>query len=340
MTALKEFERLEAPGLWRAGEGEQRRNVIVSLGEATLTITDRAEQPLTHWSLPALQRLNPGKRPALFSPGADTDHDEELELDDDTMIEAIERVHAAIARQRPRPGRLRLVLTASTVIAALGLGVFWLPGALTDYAANVVPAPTRAAIGQRLLTRITRVTGTPCADADGRRALGQLANRVLGPGQAQVMVLPGGPAGASHLPGGILLLNRALVEDYEEPDVAAGFLIAEQLRRDQNDPMRALLNRAGLGATLRLLTTGQLPDAALDSYAESLITRPAATLNQNRLIARFNSAGVRSTPYAFALDQTGESTVALIEADPVPISAAQPLIDDGAWISLQNICGG
>lgn len=200
--------------------------------------------------------------------------------------------------------------------------------------------------GQRLLTRITRVTGAPpCTDPAGRAALGRLASRVLGPpGQAQVMVLPGGPAGgASHLPGGILLLNRAVIEDYEEPDVAAGFLLTEALRRDLEDPMRALLSQAGLGATLRLLTSGQLPDAALDSYARTLVTRspPAPPVPTDLLVARFAEARLRSSPpYAYALDQTGERTLPpLIEADPVPVAEARPLMDDGSWISLQAICG-
>ncbi len=337
MTALTQYERLEAPGLWRGGEGEQRRNVIVLLGEATLTIADMAEHPLTHWSLPAVRRLNPGSRPALYSPG--TDLDEELELDDDTMIEALGRVRNAITRQTPRPGRLRFGLQAAGVLGFAALGLFWLPGALTDYTARVVPEPTRAAVGQRLLARITRVTGAPCSDPAGRRALGRLATRVLGPGQAQVMVLPGGPPGASHLPGGILLLNRAVIEDYEEPDVAAGYLLAEALRRELDDPMRSLLSQAGLGATLRLLTSGQMPDAALDTYAQTLVTRAPAPVPTDMLVARFADARLRSSPYAFALDQTGERSLALIEADPVPISEAGPLIDDGSWISLQGICG-
>ena len=337
MTALSQYDRLEAPGLWRGSEGEQRRNVIVSLGEATLTIADMAEHPLAHWSLPAVRRLNPGTRPALFSPG--TDQDEELELDDDTMIEALDRVHTAIARQIPRPGRLRFGLTAVGVLGFAALGVFWLPGALTDYTARVVPEPTRAAVGQRLLDRITRVTGSPCTDPAGRAALGRLASRVLGPGQAQVMVLPGGPAGASHLPGGILLLNRAVIEDYEEPDVAAGYLLAEALRRDLEDPMRAVLSQAGLGATLRLLTSGQLPDTALDAYAQMLVTRAPAPVPTDQLVARFAEARLRTSPYAYALDQTGESTLPLIEADPVPVRTARPLMDDGSWISLQAICG-
>ncbi len=337
MTALKDYDRLESPGLWRAGEGVQRRNVIASLGEATLTIADTHDHPLIHWSLPAIIRLNPGTRPALFAPGIDSDED--LELDDDTMIDAIEKVRNVIAKRQPRPGRLRHVLTGGLVAAVAALGVFWLPGALTSYTAKVVPAPTRAAVGQRLLTRINRVAGAPCVVPAGVSALGRLSTRVLGPGKAQVVVLPDGVAQTSHLPGGILLLNKSLIEDYEDPDVAAGFILAEALRAAQTDPMEALLTQAGLLATVRLLTTGQVPDDALDSHAETLLTSAPTALPAPVLLAAFSAANLRATPYAYALDQTGEATLALIEADPVALSDAQPLLDDGTWISLQAICG-
>jgi len=40
MTALSKYDRLEATGLWRADPEAQRREVIVSIGNATLVIAD------------------------------------------------------------------------------------------------------------------------------------------------------------------------------------------------------------------------------------------------------------------------------------------------------------
>ena len=100
MTALTQFQRLETFGIWHASPRDQRRDVIVSLGEATLTISDTRMKPLSHWSLPAVARLNPGKRPACFGPGGDMA--EVLELDDDTMIAALDKLIGVIeARQAP-----------------------------------------------------------------------------------------------------------------------------------------------------------------------------------------------------------------------------------------------
>jgi len=111
MTALKRFQRLESPGIWREHAEAQRRNVILSFGDASLVVSDTAERVLTHWSLAALERLNPGGSPALYAPGADSD--ETLEVDDALMIEALETVRMAVDKGRPRPGRLRLAIFAA-----------------------------------------------------------------------------------------------------------------------------------------------------------------------------------------------------------------------------------
>ena len=80
MTALKQYDRLEATGLWRPAPQDQRREVVLTFGDATLVISDNAMRPLAHWSLAAINRSNPGERPAIFLPGPDAA--ETLEIDD------------------------------------------------------------------------------------------------------------------------------------------------------------------------------------------------------------------------------------------------------------------
>ena len=86
MTALKKYQRLESPGLWRETPDAQRRDVVVAFREATLVLFDpKTEKPLSHWSLPAILRANPGELPAIFVPAPEDD--ESLEIDDTMMIE-------------------------------------------------------------------------------------------------------------------------------------------------------------------------------------------------------------------------------------------------------------
>ncbi len=335
MTALSEYERLECTAVWRPEPDAQRRDVFVSIGDATLMIHDSADRMLAHWSLAAVSRVNPGERPALYTPGADAP--EELEIEDEVMIDAINRVQRSIQRRRPRPGRLRLALLAGGLAAVLAGAVFWLPDALIRHAASVVPQAKRAELGARLLTDIRRVAGTPCTSVNGRNALERLKARLFPSSPGALVILSSGIPASRHLPGGLILLNRTLVEDHEDAAVVAGYVLAELERAAAIDPVEDLLRTGGFPAAFRLLTTGDVEDAVLEQHAERLLAEPAAPVPDDRLLARFAEAGVASTPYAYARDISGETTLALIEADPGP--GAQPLLSDGQWVSLQGICG-
>ncbi len=338
MTALDQYQRLEAPGIWREGADAQRIDVIVSFGDATLTISKDVDTAVAHWSLAAIERLNPGERPALFAPALDDP--ELLELADAQMIEAIEKVRKSLVRAGPHPRRLRMALSASAVAIGLGLALFWLPGAMNTYASTVVPPAKRAEIGEALLGEVERLTGAPCSTPLGDQALADLNRRLRPDATGRIVVLRTGAAPSRHLPGGIILLNRATVEDHEEPDAVAGFVLVEDARIAASDPLRDMLGRLGLVASLRLITTGQIRPAALTRYAEDLLASEPDPLPMHVVLTRFAAASVSSTTYAYAKDITGESTLQLIEADPVQPGSSAPVLDDGSWVSLQSICGG
>jgi len=337
MTALNEFSRLESGGIWRPDPQAQRRDVVVSFGEATLIISDTAGRPLTHWSLPAVERLNAGERPAIFTP--DTDAVETLEIADDLMIDAMEKVRKTVKRRRSKPGRLRNI---GLLCAAAGIGalaVFWLPGALIQEAQNVVPAVKRTEIGAKLLGHIQRGTGQTCRSPLGTQALADLYARALGPDAGgQAVVVPSGPETAIYLPGGLIVMNRDLIEDTEDPSVVAGHIIAATAQARTRDPLAALLDSAGIGTTFTLLTTGDIDNETLQTYAETLFANPPDRAPDDAMLPLFEQANVSSAPYAYAVDVTGETTLGLIEADPMIGRGLDPLLSDADWISLQGIC--
>lgn len=342
MTALNEYQRIEAAGLWRASEEAQRIDVIASIGDATLVITDMQDRALTHWSLPAVMRANPGERPAIYHPDGDPAETLELGEDEADMIDAIEKLRTTIEKRRPHPGRLRLIIMLGLLTLVLGAAVFWLPGTLRQHAATVVPDVKRAEIGASLFTHVTRMTGPPCRDPQGEAALAALSARVPGPeGETgQLMVIRDGMNGTIHLPGGTILINRALIEDYDEPDVVAGYVLAERLRTAESDPLVELLSASPLWSSFKLLTTGDIPEATLEAYAETLITTPSKPMADEALLQGFETASLRSTPYAYAVDISGETTLPLIEADPFAAASPEPVMNDADWLRLQSICGG
>lgn len=337
MTALPEYERLEASGLWRAGPQAQRREVIVSFGDATLVIADpRSMTALAHWSLAAADRRNPGKMPALYAPGADAP--EELELDDPVMVAAIEKLHARLAARRPRPGRLRGALLAGGLAFVLGLGFFWLPGETKRHTAAVLPPSAREEIGQAALADLARLTGAPCGGAAEAAALARLADRVAPGAGLRLVVLPDPLAGLRLLPGRIVAVGAPLLEDHETADVLAGHLLAALLAAEAEDPLRPLLDFVGLGATFRLLTGGHLPQAALAGYGEVLLPVPDRDLPADALVARFAAAGVALAPYAAALPDAGRAEE-LRARDPFAGTVPPvPALADADWVLLQSIC--
>lgn len=338
MTALNQFSRLESGGLWRASPDAQRREVTVSFGNATLVISDSAERPLTHWSLPAVQRLNVGERPALFTP--DDEQTETLEISDDLMIDAMEKVRKTVKRRRAKPGRLRSLGLLAT-FGAIGLAAaLWLPDALIREAQAVVPPVQRGEIGATLLGHIQRLTGQTCRSRLGTEALNTLYVRALGPDAGgQVFVVPSGPDTAVYLPGGLIVMNRDLIEDTEDPAVVAGHIIAAAAQARVQDPLAALLHSAGLGTTFTLLTQGEIAQDTLRTYAETLFANPPPRADDDILLSLFADAQMPSTPFAYAVDVTGETTLGLIEADPMQGVDVRGILSDAEWISLQGICG-
>lgn len=336
-TALKQFTKLETTGLWREAPELQRREVIVNFGEASLTISDpRSESALSHWSLPAVERMNPGEMPAIFAPGRDAL--ETLEIDDKLMIDALEKVRAVVSSGRPKPGRLRGTLLMAGTALVLILGIAFVPGAMVDHTAAMVPQATRLAIGRMALADLSKVAGAPCTDPSGQAALGRLSNRLFGPGAPQLVVLRDGQAQTLHLPGNIITLHRDLIEQAQGPEIAAGFVLAEAERAAQHDPLVPLLNHAGLRGTFGLLTTGQLDPAKVEGYGGTLLTEAPTAVAPEPLLKRFAAAGLTSTPYAKAVDPTGTATRELIEKDPGARGEQKPLLSDGDWIGLQSIC--
>lgn len=337
MTALKQYDRLESLGLWRASRAAQRREVVVSFGNATLVVSDTAGRPLSHWSLPAVKRLNPHDSPALFAPDADTS--ETLEIDDAEMIAAIETVRGSLARVQPRQGRVRQVLTVALLLTVLGAGALWGPDALRQQAAATVTDQGRAEIGATILGHLQARTGPSCRAPRGRAALQRLRTRLYGPGRSeQIIVLPAALPGPLALPGNLIVIDRAVLVRYDDPSVAAGEVLAAGARA--GDPLDAVLRGVGLRASLQLLTDGDLPDDALSGYAAALLARDDTPPKEPDLLAAFANAKVPSTPYAAlrtARDQNGGT---LIQSDPMLNQTVPQILSDTDWIRLQSICDG
>lgn len=335
MTALKKYDRLEAIGLWKESDADQRREVIVSFGASTLVLSDANSKPLAHWSMAAVHTLNECEVPTLYSPDRSTS--ETLEIDDPTMNDAIQEVRKAIRRTGPHPGRLRWVLTALFIGVGVGLGLFWLPSISADYATRILPNAKAHQIGQKILKQTDLMTGTACTDPLGLAALDKLEDWLL-PDGGEIHIVDMGARFAAHLPAGNILLNRVLVEENTGPEIAAGFVLMERVIGEQDKPMTRMFREIGTRRTLTFIANGVLPDEALAGYARTVLTAPMARPDDAALLAAFKEAKLTSMPLAYALDATGKTTASLIALDPFKENYERQ-ITDADWIALQSICG-
>ena len=337
MTALDKYQRIEALGLWRNDNASQRKDVLISIGKTTLLISDMQEQPLAHWSLAAIERANPENFPAIYHPNGDQEESLELNLAEKEMIDAIEKLRTVIARRRPHPGRLRTgVFLGIFSIVFLTL-VFWMPQAVRNYTAEILPEVKHIEIGNKLFEHLKRVTGPACEDDFSKTSLKHLGERLFTE-KTSIFIVPDGIKTTINLPGNILLANRNLVEDFEDPDVLAGFLVIEKLRSQKYNPMEALIQNISLISTFRLLTTGLINDETLMDYADYLVTKPQESIRINKIIKAFHDTKLSLLPFAKAIDITGEGSFELIEADEIKKSSIETSLPDANWVSLQNIC--
>lgn len=342
MTALDKYRKLEGTGLWSARVEDQRRDVVVTFGDATLVISDsRSMQVLSHWSLPAVRRRNPRERPALYSP--EGDGAEVLELDDDWLIDALEELQAALAPPRRfldtfgRRGYGAVVMAMVLAVALL------FPPALERHTASVLPWTTRHEIGTRLAQDLQQGGAVICSGAQGVAALDALHRQVLEQ-PSDLRVMEGTPrAQVTGFPGGVYVIDARVLDDADSPDALAGALLLAEARLRARDPVRPVLGHMGLFATFGLLTSGVVQHDALGGYAARLVRDPGALPDAPAILSRFAARGLSTRPFAdnpAELDQNARSILPELRAnDPL---AAEPstrsLLSDGQWVSLQNIC--
>lgn len=336
MTALDKYQRLESGGIWHASAEAQRRDVVISFGDATLVIADKAGRPLAHWSLPAIVRRNPDKQPAIYAP--DIDGDELVEISDELMINAIEEVRDALAKSRPKPGKLRHWISGAVAVLTIALAIFWLPGALTRQTLAVVPFPKRVEIGATMLGYLQAETGALCSDPRANDAAKKLAARLFGPQTTtQIVIVPDLAAGALALPGDLIVVDYALLRASDDPAAAAGFILGSRAALTHMDPLEELLRNAGLGVTFRLLTTGDIPADILQGRAQALIAESAQDAPAHLLRDALAAAQVPQAPFLAVADaRTG--TMPDLGSDPLANADVPAFLTDSDWVSLQNIC--
>lgn len=335
MTALDEFDRLEALGIWRSGADEPGREVIVKFGKSTLVIgTGDDAAPLAHWSLAALRMENSGAGSTTYM--ADAGAGESLTIDDPVMRDALARVMqgqgASAATVRGR-GRLWAMLVVLVLVAA---SVFWLPGLITGVVRDQISPERAALLGSEMLGKVAERTGPACYSVAGSRALARIAARLSGSGKVALHVFDLGDKPLLRLPGGHLLLGRSLVEDAQSPEELAGWAALGLADPDRDPALRGMFRDGDLWDGLVFLASGNLAERAKEEAVNRMLisSTPVGAPSPLKTAALLGRAQVPMEPLRLGLTREGVS-FALPVLDEGEV---RPLMADQDWVALQQIC--
>lgn len=350
MTALDQYQRLEAVALWRSSPDEDPREVVVSFGNATLTLMSMEEEPWGHWSLAALEELGSDEHGLVLTP--DPDCQETLSLDDRDMISAIRAVRGDAQREIVERRRIKLLAPTLLFLVVLIGAVLLARQPIATFLMQRVDDVTWERVAIALATdrmqaddaRFCRVNGSAgLRTSRGHPLLLRIHGR-LDPGATAirpVLARFDGPPVLS-LPGALVLLNANAVDLSDQPEQIAGLLALAQARYDLKLDRQVVTQTLGLIGTVRLAASEVLPRARHDDVLEALISAglrdPQADSAALRLLT---AAQLPSLPVSLLLNEYGapRARIETLQAgDSIGPAVYTPALDDADWLRLKAAC--
>ena len=341
MTALAQYERLEALGIWRAHDGAEGREVVIKFGQSTMVLEATADVPLAHWSLPALRRRSSGDEEAVYAP--DFESSETLTVTDPEMRTALDRVLSARLGAPAAPhSRVPLMVVTALLLAVVGIAMLNLPTVLGGFAPTFI-APERARVlAGQMLPLVEERTGPTCTTSNGDGALERLARRLMPQVPARVHVADLGDLPYLALPGDTVVISRHIAERAESPEEFAGWAALAFEDGAGQAALGHVFRASGIADGLSFLANGSFSDRTLDAAVNRLmlsadVRRP---LDLSAATYRLADAGIPAEPLVAGIRREGTSSGPL-SIPPVEGSEGGPeVMTDGEWVALRGICDG
>lgn len=263
MTALDDFDRLEAVGRLKRTAEDAGVEVVVTFGEATLTmnaLNPSGDTPMSHWSIAAVTLQSETEARAIYR--LDAQSDETLTIEDQTFRAAMTRVlqnRTTVTHRRPK----RKWMTLGLGLAALGLlSAVLLPKLITGTATSMI-SPERAQIlAAEMVPMIHARTGPACETPLSETALNRLAKTLNPDGGAVLKIHDMGDVGTISLPGGQILLSEQVLADAPNNATIAAWGALGIAGMIDSSAISELFAETGTWDALSFLSTGELPETA------------------------------------------------------------------------------
>ncbi|MEM6971821.1 MAG: M48 family metallopeptidase [Pseudomonadota bacterium] len=371
MTASPEHDTLEGVGRYFDGESARSQEVIIGFGKRSIVIFQHGDQAIAHWPLGALRATRGGGIGELtLMPGHDSD--EQLVIDDPTMIGIIKKVCPDLYRKpRGGAGMRKAVVWAGLASGSVAAIIFVLIPAMAVQLAPLIPYERERAMGDATMEQLSTIMarGSRFDDGicDGPRGLAALEKMTarLEPHSnidrpIQVDVIDASIPNAFAAPGGRMALTRGLLSMAETPEEVAGVLAHEMGHDLHRDPMVGLLRQAGSTGVLSMLIGDVVGAGIFATVGDAAIYASYSQMQERRAddeaIRILQEAELPTRPFGEFFErlreESGEtpSVLQFLSTHPTSQSRAEkvlsledrtnytPVLTDSEWVALQNVC--
>jgi len=338
MTALDQFDRLEATAIWRRSQSDADREVLVTFGNATLTLSaldQEGDRPVAHWSLGAVRRRSVDDGAVIFSP--DDQASETLTVEDPLLIDALDKVlRDRIKGTQIRGRRSKIKWLAG--LLAVGVAVYLLAPSIAVNVATRLISPERAELlAGEMIGLIEGRTGPECKSGAAKATLETITSKIS-PNQAfAVHVLDLGDNLTVPLPGHVLL-DRELLERTETPEELAGWIGYAIVDSEKSVATRNLFSGSSMRDIIRFLSDGTVTPDAKNRAVNALML--ADTQFDKEAVPTVTSilgdAKITTSEWSEGLAREGINATIGAQND----ERYEPLVGDAGWLAVKKVCSG
>jgi beta-barrel assembly-enhancing protease len=356
-------------GRFSDGKSAASHDAAVVFTDQGLTLTvDGGSGP--QWSFAELRAATPvsaTSRNVLLSPTSDPDAT--LFVSDPKFCAALlsRAPHLSVSAERWRVLRPGLAVGATAL--SIAIAAWALDFSPAKGLASLIPNNARTALGSAVVDGMVG-TRRVCREAAGTAALDKLHARLLPSavtGKDRIIVVDWGLINAFAVPGGQVVVTRAILDKADSADEVAGVIGHELGHGLALHPETGLVRGLGFWAVLQFFATGS-PGMLSDLGASVLqfsYTRAAEREADQYAVKLLRDAGISSKPFAGffkKIDPDGQQEkkpnssggfggikdVFSTHPDPaermatiqkLPDYPSTPALSETEWQALQSICG-
>lgn len=339
MIAFPGYVILECEGLWQSPETTTKQSVIVKYGSHTLTFlsSDGTGTVLRHWSLDTIIEQPPSEYYYCFSP--DSSGNEFILINDDLMVNAIRDLVQVEGQavEKPRGNFWKFFGKFIAFVLVMVAITYYFSDYIGQNIARAIVGPKRAEIGETIYANILELGNSECLVDD--TIADKFENRLFPETNYEIRLVSGGIPSATVLPGGIVVINGAQFNLYDDkPEVFAGYLLLANERNRIKDSLIDFMETAGLLTSLRLLLGREISPFIYQEFATELAKPSTIYVPEDILYRKFLEKGIPPEPFSIFLLSEGMAPELFADENTLLDGITQQLLEDTEWIELQNSC--